>query len=270
MRWTIGVGMVVLAMGNGASVSTVVADERAATKPIRALLISGGCCHDYTAQKVILSEGVSARANVEWTLVQQGGSSRDTKIDVYKKDDWAKGFDVVVHNECFGSVEDVAWVERIARAHKEGVGAVVIHCSMHSYRAAKTDEWRKLLGVTSRRHERGRAVAVENLKADHPIMKEFPPTWQTPQGELYVIEKTWPNCTPLAQAYGRDTKKNQVCVWTNTYGKARVFGTTLGHHNVTMSHEVYLDMMARGVLWVADKLDQDGLPKPGYGPKPAK
>ena len=40
----------------------------AADKPIRALLVCGGCCHDYAHQKDILTKGISARANVEWTI----------------------------------------------------------------------------------------------------------------------------------------------------------------------------------------------------------
>lgn len=51
----------------------------------------------------------------------------------------------------------------------------------------------------------------------------------------------------------------------NTYGKARVFGTTLGHSNQTMQREVYLDVVARGLLWACNKLDDDGKPKAGYG-----
>src|SRR5205085_5846787 len=35
-------------------------------KPIRALLVIGGCCHDYPQQKKLLTEGISARATVEW------------------------------------------------------------------------------------------------------------------------------------------------------------------------------------------------------------
>ena len=35
-------------------------------------MVTGGCCHDYEAQKKILSEGISARANVEWTIVHEG------------------------------------------------------------------------------------------------------------------------------------------------------------------------------------------------------
>jgi hypothetical protein len=29
---------------------------------------------------------------------------------------------------------------------------------------------------------------------------------------------------------------------------------------------VYLDLVARGLLWACDKLDENGQPKPGYGP----
>ena len=40
-------------------------------KPLRALMVCGGCCHDYEKQKLILSEGISKRASVEWTIVHE-------------------------------------------------------------------------------------------------------------------------------------------------------------------------------------------------------
>jgi type 1 glutamine amidotransferase len=42
------------------------------------------------------------------------------------------------------------------------------------------------------------------------------------------------------------------------YGKGRTFATTIGHHNETMREEAYLDLVARGLLWACDKLDEDG------------
>ena len=45
--------------------STAPADE---TKPVRALLVIGGCCHDYEKQKDLLTRGVWARANVQWAV----------------------------------------------------------------------------------------------------------------------------------------------------------------------------------------------------------
>src|SRR5262245_66555244 len=85
-----------------------------AAQPLRALLITGGCCHDYEAQKKILPEGISARANVTWTIIHEGDSNSKTQeFSIYKKPDWTKGFDVIVHNECSGMVTNVAFVEHI-------------------------------------------------------------------------------------------------------------------------------------------------------------
>src|SRR5262249_16107029 len=75
--------------------------------PISRLMITGGCCHDYEAQKKILSEGISARANVTWTIIHEGESDAKThKFSVYEKPDWTSGFDVVLHNECSGLVSN--------------------------------------------------------------------------------------------------------------------------------------------------------------------
>lgn len=238
----------------------------AADKPkaLRALLVTGGCCHDYEAQKKILSEGISKRANVDFTVVHEGGDSRDYRVSIYQKPNWWQGYDVVVHNECFGQVADNAFIEGIAAAHKAGVPAVMLHCSSHSYRAATTDEWRMAVGITSRSHEKNRDLEVKSVKSDHPIMKGFPEIWKNPADELYKNEKVWPNVVPLAKAYGVDTKQDHIVIWTNSYGNARVFATTLGHGNATMASPVYLDLVTRGLLWSCDKLAEDGTPKEGY------
>lgn len=241
------------------------ADDSRPAKPLRALLITGGCCHDYDAQKIIISNGISARAPVEWTIVHEGGSSQDHKISVYENPDWAKKYDVVVHNECFGAVGDRAFIKRVVAAHHSGVPGVMIHCAMHNFRALESDEWRECLGVTTRRHGPQQPLEVKNLAPENPIMKGFPTVWTTGKEELYAIEKVWPGTVPLAQAYALDNKKDHAVIWTHTYGKGRIFGTTLAHNNTTMRDPVYLDMLTRGLLWACDKLNEDGTPKAGYG-----
>ena len=235
-----------------------------AAEPLKALIICGGCCHDYEAQKKILSEGIGQRANVQFTIVHEGGDDRNYEVSIYKNKNWARGYDVIVHNECFGAVTNNALIETIAAAHEAGVPAVMLHCSTHSYRAASTDEWRKTLGLSSYSHEQNRDLVIKNLKPTHPVMIGFPEVWNDPADELYKNEKIWPNLVPLAQAYGQDTKKDHVCIWLNTHGKGRVFATTLGHSNKTMQSDVYLDLVTRGLLWACDKLDESGKPKPGY------
>lgn len=228
-------------------------DEPAAeAKPLRALLVTGGCCHDYDRQKLILSRGISARTDVEWTLVQQGGTGTGAKIPLYENDNWHEGYDVVVHNECFADVRDVDWVERIVKPHREGLPAILIHCAMHCYRTG-TDKWFEFVGVQSPNHGRQFPFTVENLKADHPIMAQFGDGWRTPQGELYNTIKVFETATPLAHARRRGDNEPQVCIWTNQYGQGRVFATTIGHHNETMVQPEYLDVLARGLLWATGR-----------------
>ena len=256
---------IVVLMAGVFLVSGVYAAEKAKQPAaIKALMITGGCCHDYPKQKEILAKAISARARVEWKIIHVDTKSSNVKVELYKQKDWAKGYDVVVHNECFGGVTDVSFVEGIAKAHADGVACVIIHCAVHSYRRAKTDEWRKVVGMSSFSHEKHRAVLVKNVKADHPIMKGFPKEWKTPNGELYKTAKLWPNTVVLGTAYGKDTKKDHTCIWVNTYGKGRVFATTLGHHNETMNHATYQDLVTRGLLWSVGKLTEDGKPAKGY------
>jgi len=246
-----------------------------AAEPIRALLITGGCCHDYEHQKQIISEGISQRANVTWKIILHDGSDkREFEVPEYRNPDWAKGYDVIVHNECFGAVTDPDFVKGITAAHFNGVPAVIIHCSLHSYRnSGAADAWRELIGVTSRSHEKARPEHVVRLDIEHPVMTGFPATWNTPRGELYKIEKVWPNCTPLATAVGVDSDYPNPVIWVNTFGGTRVFGTSLGHDNDTMNTPEWLGLVARGTLWAAGKLDDDGNPLPGYagtGVKPIR
>jgi type 1 glutamine amidotransferase len=242
----------------------------AQAEPIRALMVCGGCCHDYKAQKVILCEGISARAHVEWTIVHEDAPNkadeRKHRVSIYEKPEWWKGYDVVLHNECFGHVDDNAFVENIAAAHQTGVPAVILHCSSHSYRAATTDEWRKCIGITSRSHEKNRDLLIKNIAPEHPVMKGFPAEWLNPKDELYKNEHVWPNVVPLAKSYGEETKQDHIVIWVNTYGKARVFTTTLGHFNSTMETPEYLGLVTRGLLWATGHLNDDGTPAKGYGP----
>src|SRR5262249_40897132 len=93
------------------------ADE---AKPIRALLVIGGCCHDYAKQKELITEGISARANVQWTISYDPDKGTKHLNPIYEKADWAKNFDVIVHDECCSDVKDLDLIERILEPHRQG------------------------------------------------------------------------------------------------------------------------------------------------------
>lgn len=234
-------------------------------KPIKAMLITGGCCHDYQNQKRIITEGIAARCKIkiEWTIVHQGGSTTNARIPLFEDKDWAAGYDVVIHNECFAQISDKEWVERVLKPHREGVNAMVIHCAMHTFRDLKDNAYRDFLGVTSRSHGPHHSFKVENMAPQDPIMKGFGKEWNTPKGELYYVDSIGAKATPLARAFSSGgRKKQEVCIWKNQYGKARVFGTTIGHHNETMSAPRYLDFLTRGFLWSVGRLDEKHLKAP--------
>jgi type 1 glutamine amidotransferase len=265
----------------------VKAAEPAASKPLRVLLVTGGCCHDYAKQRFLLAEGLSARANIQVEFAHTDDKSTKPNFEIYHKADWAKGYDVVIHDECAADIMDQPYVDNILNAHKSGTPAVNLHCAMHSYRKGfKVGEpitpgsdqsiWFDMLGLQSNRHGPQEPIKVSYTDKTHPITRGLE-DWTTIKEELYnnVQPPTnFPNHHSLAtgrqmvmdKQTGTQREDTAVVTWTNEYGpdKTRIFSTTLGHNNDTVADARYLDLVTRGVLWAAGKLGDDGKPVPGY------
>ncbi len=232
------------------------ASSAAMANDVSILLITGGCCHDYKYQTAQLKAAFEeAGVSVDWKIVDDGGTGTKAQIKLYEDPEWAKGYDVVIHNECFANTAEPGYIRKITKAHKEGANAVVIHCAMHTYRASKSDDWRKFLGVTSRKHDHQSNYPVKVVAKQHPVMKGFPNDWVTPKDELYIIENVWPKAKPLATSVSENTSDSHACFWVNEYGKSRVFGTTFGHSNETFADKVFQRTVVRGSLWAAGKLE---------------
>lgn len=227
------------------------AQQGAPAEPrLKALVVSGGCCHDYTGQNKILVESIrKAVPTVDWMIAYQGGTGTNARIPLYSDPNWFKGYDIIVHNECYADVGDETFIRGITAAHHAGIPSMVLHCSMHSYRSAKIDDWRELMGVTSRRHTRAHQISVKIAAPDDPIMTGLKPDWVTPTDELYVIDKLWPNARALATAVSPEAGNAEYpVVWVNDYHGARVFGTTLGHGD-TWNEPVFQELLVRGFKW---------------------
>jgi type 1 glutamine amidotransferase len=242
--------------------------ETAAAAPIRALYVTGGGFHEFVKQEGIVPPEIARRANVSWTVDHTAGTSTETLIERHKDTAWTRDVDVVLYNMSFSHVVDVPWIERLAAAHRDsGVGAVILHGAVHSYRRSATRAWGELMGAFSMRHDAQRPLTVEIVAPNHPIMRGLPNPWTTTPEELYELERTWPSMTPLAQAHSIESKKTYPLVWTNTHGKARVFVTSLGHNTEMIAAKPYLDMVGRALLWTVGRLQDDGTPAPGYAPR---
>lgn len=222
-------------------------------KPLKVLLVTGGCCHNYTFQAEVIKKCVPSSLPVQWTVVNEGGSGTEAKINLYNSANWASGYDLIIHNECFADTKDTGYIRKITRAHYEGANAVVIHCAMHSYRATEINDWREFLGVTTRRHDHQSNYPVTVAKPDHPVMKGLPATWTSAKDELYIIEKLWPNATALATSVSEVDRKSYPVAWANSYGRSRIFGTTFGHSDETFKDSVFLKLLSNGIIWAAER-----------------
>jgi type 1 glutamine amidotransferase len=248
--------------------------------PVRALLLIGGCCHDYATQKDILKRGIESRANVRVDIIYSEDTSTAPKFPIYGNPNYADGYDVVIHDECASDINDAEVVEGVLAPHKAGVPAVNLHCAMHCYRTAKsvaqpvgpgTTEslWFDFLGVQSSGHGPQRPIAVSILDAFHPTVAGMD-GWTTGDEELYNNVVVHRDVKLLARGVQEPNRKpgytDAAVVWAREYGenKARVWCTSLGHNNETVQDSRYLDLVTRGLLWACGKLNDDGTPAAGY------
>ena len=232
--------------------------------PINAMIVTGGPFHDYSGQSKILMDTLNAVMPINWTVVQGMSHVTDVKLPLYDNADWAKGMDIVIHNECWADRDLPAPI--VQNITRPAVPRIFIHCALHSYRVMTDDSWRELIGMTSRRHTRSHNILIKWTEGE-PITAALPP-FVTPIDELYVIDKVWPNTRALATAVSPEDGMTYPLVWTHDYRGTRVFGTTLGHGNETFHTNQFKELLTRGFRWALKK-EPIALPPPpprGGGP----
>lgn len=257
-------------------------------KPLRVLVVAGGCCHDYANQKEILKKGIEARLNATVEVAYDATKTTKPIFELFKNPDWGKNYDVVVHDECAADITDQAYVANIVNAHRNGLPAVNLHCAMHSYRwgnykepvkaGADNASWYEMLGLQSTGHGPQQPIAIAFSDKENPIVKGLA-DWTTVNEELYNnvqvltgkgLANGTQNIPEKKDKKGVVTPAKEVTsivVWTNEFGanKTRIFSTTIGHNNATVEDARYLDLVTRGLLWSVNKLEADGKPAAGFG-----
>jgi type 1 glutamine amidotransferase len=198
------------------------------------------------------------QVDVIWT----DDKSTNPPLPLYDKADWAKGYDIIIHDECAASMNNKETLTRILDAHKT-IPSIQLHCAMHSFRTGE-DRWFKRLGLQSNSHGPQEPIAITFVDKEHPITKTLA-DWTTIKEELYNNVNLF-DAHPLAM--GKQTVKNKdgstkdveyIVAWTNEKAGARSFSTTIGHNTETVADARYLDLITRGLLWACDKLTPDYL-----------
>ena len=227
--------------------------EPSSAPPLKALFITGGVYHDYDKLAPYLTSHLSGLINIRFDLV--------TNLDKLSSEHFADGYDLIVYDFCLDDVDPIALDHALQVGHK-GKPTVFIHCAIHSFRnSSKIHQWEDYVGLRSKFHDAFGPFATQKVTTCNSIVADFPENWKTSGDELYQTIKVLPKTQPLITAKSPVDGRVHIVAWVHRYGRARVFATTLGHDSETAESPAYLRLLANGILWACDKLDNDRNPK---------
>jgi len=248
--------------------------------PIRVMLLDGesaGTYHDWRAVTPVLKKELEQTGLFQVDVVTAPSSTADLS---QFRPEFAKYAAVVFNYDA----QD--WPDGLKASFelyiKNGGGLVAVHAANNAF--PKWKAYNEMVGVGGWRertetagplwfYRDGKLVAdsspgragshgarlpfqVTTREPEHPIMKGLPAVWMHAGDELYAtLRGPGKDMTVLATAHSAITNKgtgrDEPILMALSYGKGRVFHTTMGHDIPALSCVGFITTFQRGTEWAA-------------------
>ena len=253
-------------------------------KKMRVLIIDGYSNHDWKQTSKVTKTILEGSKLFSVDISTVPATTNADTLAMWNPD--FRKYDVVIQNTNNIHNRRLKWPENAQKKLEQyvaaGGGLYILHSANNAYPHWK--EYDTMMGIGWRSKETGMAVeidpnkniilippgegkatghgerfdAVIRILNRNPINNGYPDQWITPSMELYTHPRgPAKNMTVLSYAYDTATNKNWPVEWVVSYGKGRVYNSSMGHlwrgetYPVSYRCIGFQTTMIRAVEWLA-------------------
>jgi type 1 glutamine amidotransferase len=264
-----------------------------AAAPIPVMLLDGesaGAYHDWRLTTPVLKSELEETGLFQVDVVTAPSSSAPTGALNGFKPDFSK-YRAIVFN--YDAPDWPAGLkDSFERYMRSGGGLVIVHAADNAFPGWK--EYNEMIGLGGWRsrteaagpywfYKDGKLVSdssagptgshgsrlpfqVTTREPEHPVMKGLPAIWMHQGDELYAtLRGPGANMTVLATAHSdpsnNGTGRDEPILIALTWGKGRIFHTTMGHDVSALSCAGFIATFQRGTEWAATGKVTQKVPK---------
>lgn len=223
---------------------------------INVLIVDGFSNHDWQQTTLVVKTILEKSGMFDVSVSTSPSEPEDKNWESWNPN--FEKYDVVIQNSNNIQNKNIQWPLKVQKQLEEyvsgGGGLYILHSANNAF--ANWPEYNLMIGLGWRSIDEGIALQVQDDKQikkisvgegratyhgprhdeiihilnSHPINRDFPKAWKTPDMELYKFARgPAENLTILSYAKDEETNINWPVEWIVSYGKGNVYISSMGH-----------------------------------------